>query len=551
VTRRPADVQATFCATLVDEWIERGVGHAVIAPGSRSTPMALALAGRDELGLHVVHDERAAAFVALGLGLSGIPAVLLSTSGTAAANFHPAVVEAALSDVPMLVVTADRPPELRDVGAAQTIDQNLLYGRSVRWFHDPGVADRAAAGSWRSLARRCFTAAASGPVHLNLPFREPFLGEAGELPARTSVPVVTSEATSVRPDELAELLAVERGLILAGGRSGVGADDVAALAKATGWPVLADPTSGCRRLHASVTAFDTLLRVEDFATNHRPDVVVRVGRPAASRVLATWIAGSNASVVQLGGPGVIDPDHRVAVSVPASSIAALAGVAAPPAGPSEWARSWVERSALAEHVIADVLASETELSEPGVARTVAEHLPDDASLVVASSMPVRDLECFGGPSATAHANRGANGIDGVVSTALGVALGGTATVALVGDIAFLHDAGALTGLHRRAADLRIVVVDNDGGGIFSFLPQAAALSAARFEQLFGTPHGSDLVAVATAHRLDAATVGSAAALADRLAAPGPSVTRVVTDRAANVAIHAALNRAVAQAVTGG
>ena len=149
------DVQATFCATLVDEWIHHGVEHAVVAPGSRSTPMALALADRDELHLHVVHDERAAAFVALGLGLDSIPSVLLSTSGTATANFHPAVVEAGLSDVPMLVVTADRPPELRDVGAPQTIDQTGLYGRSVRWFHDPGVADLAAAGSWRSLARRC------------------------------------------------------------------------------------------------------------------------------------------------------------------------------------------------------------------------------------------------------------------------------------------------------------------------------------------------------------------------------------------------------------
>ena len=146
----PADVAATCCATLVDEWIRRGVRHAVVAPGSRSTPMALALAARDELALHVVHDERVAAFVAVGLGLDGVPAALLCTSGTAAANFLPAVVEAGLSDVPMLVLTADRPPELRDVGAAQTIDQIGLYGRSVRWFHDPGVPDVAAASSWRS-----------------------------------------------------------------------------------------------------------------------------------------------------------------------------------------------------------------------------------------------------------------------------------------------------------------------------------------------------------------------------------------------------------------
>ena len=178
----PADVQATFCATLVDEWCQHGVRQAVIAPGSRSTPMALALTGRPELQVHVLHDERAAAFAALGLGLAGVPAVLLCTSGTAAANFHPAIVEAGLSDVPMLVVTADRPPELRDVGAPQTIDQLALYGRAVRWFHDPGIPDPAAAGSWRSLARRSVAAAATGPVHLNLPFREPFLGAPGALP---------------------------------------------------------------------------------------------------------------------------------------------------------------------------------------------------------------------------------------------------------------------------------------------------------------------------------------------------------------------------------
>jgi 2-succinyl-5-enolpyruvyl-6-hydroxy-3-cyclohexene-1-carboxylate synthase len=478
----------------------------------------------------------------------------------------------------MLVVTADRPPELRDVGAAQTIDQTGLYGRSVRWFHDPGIADPAAVGSWRSLARRCFEAAATGPVHLNLPFREPFLGAAGELPTRTSLPVVTSTTAVVASDELAALLVAERGLILAGGRSGVVPDEVAMLSTATGWPVLADPTSGCRHLPGTICAFDAMVRVEEFADAHRPEVVVRIGQPAASRALATWIAGSDATVVQVGGPGVIDPEHRVAVSLPASALVTLAALAASPAvssghrpdpgssghrpdpgssghrpdpGPSEWARRWSEHGALAELAIAAVLADEATLSEPGIARATAEHLPEGARLVVASSMPVRDLEWFGGPAAIAHANRGANGIDGVVSTAMGIALGGTTTVALVGDIAFLHDSGALTALRHRDADLRIVVVDNDGGGIFSFLPQASALPHGRFEELFGTPHGSDLLAVAAAHGIDGATVDSAAALARRLATTGPSVTRAVTDREDNVRIHDKLNRAVAGALRDG
>ncbi len=213
--------------------------------------------------------------------------------------------------------------------------------------------------------------------------------------------------------------------------------------------------------------------------------------------------------------------------------------------------AWTERSAQAERAIAKALAAEAQLSEPGVARAVADNLPDGARLVVASSMPVRDLEWFGGPMAIAHANRGANGIDGVLSTALGLAIGGTTTVALVGDIAFLHDSGALTALARREADLRIVVVDNDGGGIFSFLPQASALPTARFEELFGTPHGSDLVAVARAHGLDATTVASSAELGDRLGVAGPTVTRVATDRASNVTIHDGINAAVADAIRGG
>jgi len=544
-----ADVQATFCATLVDEWIRGGVRHAVVAPGSRSTPMAVALADRAELAIDIVHDERVAGFVALGLGLDGAPAVLLCTSGTAAANFHPAVVEAGLSDVAMLVVTADRPPELRDVGAPQTINQTHLYGNSVRWFHDPGVPDAGAASSWRSLGRRSIDAATAGPVHLNLPFREPLLGQAGELPKLLPTAHGSSSLAASRwAAELGGPVEPDRGLILAGGRSGVSADDVAALSGATGWPVLADPTSGCRALPSAVTAFDALLRDERFAADNRPEVVFRIGRPAASKVLATWIAASGATLVQVGGPGVIDPDHHVALRLPSVAIADLVETARRTARTHAWSASWSSASASAEQVIDKVLGDLDVLSEPAVARTIAEHLPDGARLVVASSMPVRDLEWFGGAAAVAHANRGANGIDGVVSTALGVALGGRPTVALVGDIAFLHDGGALTALARRDCDLRIVVVDNDGGGIFSFLPQATALVGERFEQLFGTPHGTDIVAIARAHGIDAATVTSNDELVDRLACPGPTVTRIATNRADNVAIHAAINAAVAAAL---
>ena len=547
---------ATFCATLVDEWVRHGVRHAVVAPGSRSTPMAVALADRDELELHVVHDERVAAFVALGLGLDGVPAVLLCTSGTAAANFHPAVVEAGLSDVPMLVVTADRPPELRDVGAPQTIDQLHLYGRSVRWFHDPGVPDASAAGTWRSLAARAHRAAHDGPVHLNLPFREPLLGAPAALPPARDRPDVPARPS---PDDWRSddgsidapgILERQRGIIVAGGRSGVATDTVGRLAASTGWPVLADPMSRCRGLPGAVTAFDALLRHRAFADAHAPDVVVRLGRPPASKVLAQWIARSGAAVVQVGGPGVIDPDHDVVVSWPAEAVGALGRLTG--ASGTPWAARWTHAEERAQSAFADVLAAETALTEPQVARTVAETVaaaaPEHVEVVVASSMPVRDLEWYGGPTARAHANRGANGIDGVVSTALGRALTGRPTIALVGDVALLHDSNALVALRSRRVDLRIVVVDNDGGGIFSFLPQADALPAARFETLFGTPHGSDLVALAEAHGLPGHTVTTVDELTDALVRPGPWVVRVPTDRAENVAVHARLHAAVAAAL---
>lgn len=532
---------ATACATLVDEWVRCGVTHAVIAPGSRSTPLAVALATRDELAVHVIHDERSAAFVALGLGLDGVPAVLLCTSGTAAVNFHPAVVEAGLSDVPMIVCTADRPPELRGIGSPQTIDQLQLYGRSVRWFHDALPPDSADSTDWRPLAQRVFATAAAGPVHLNLPFREPLVGEVGEIPDPIGPPLPIPRAIATSGPVGAELDR-QRGVIVAGGRSVEDPAAVASLAERLGWPILADPLSGLRDAPNAVTAFDPLLRHRGFADAHAPELVVRVGRTPASKVLSQWTVRSGAPVVQVGGPGIVDPDRNVVAFSTLADLGGLSGAAGTP-----WMARWRHADQRAERAIADVIAA-TGLTEPAAARTVAESLPADAELVVASSMPVRDLEWFGGRRARAYANRGANGIDGVTSTALGRSLGGRPVVVLLGDIAFVHDANALIALRERAADLRIVVIDNGGGGIFSFLPQATALSPERFELLFGTPHGTDVEALARAHGLPAATVTTCDELAAAVTTPGPSVTRVVTDRTDNVRLHDRLNAAVAAAL---
>ncbi|MEN9644479.1 MAG: 2-succinyl-5-enolpyruvyl-6-hydroxy-3-cyclohexene-carboxylic-acid synthase [Actinomycetota bacterium] len=555
-----ADDQVTFCATLVDQWISLGMEHAVVAPGSRSTPMALALAARDDLQVHVVHDERTAAFMALGIGMAtGVPAALLCTSGTATAHFHAAVIEADLSGVPMLVLTADRPPELQGIGAPQTIDQIELYGDTVRLFVPVDVPDAAMAHTWRDLADDAWLAACGvdgGPVHMNLPFREPLVGTIGALP-----PVVDHDESDDDPfddavwfmtrlsmEELAGILDVPRGIVVAGR----GVDDpqaAADLAAALGWPLLADPRSGCRSLAGAVCAFDSLVRHQPFAAAHVPQVVLHLGEPPASKVLGQWLQASGAVHVQVHAQGrTIDPLGIITERVYGEASAVCESVL-PLVGGSvdaSWRAAWAAAEESAQQAIAAVLAGE--LSEPAVARALATV---DAYLVVSSSMPVRDVEWFGPASATVvHSNRGANGIDGVIATGIGVAAGIDApTVVLLGDVAFCHDQSSLTALAARQLPLTIVVIDNDGGGIFSFLPQRTSLTTERFEQLFGTPHGTDIVAVARAHGLGARTVESVddllAAVDDREAV----VVRVVSTRDHNVAVHDAAHAAVAAALS--
>lgn len=530
-------------ATLTDEWIRLGVRHAVIAPGSRSTPLAVALASRHELAIHVVHDERAAAFMALGIGLGGTPAVLLCTSGTASVNFHPAVVEAGLSEVPMIVCTADRPPELRGVGAPQTIDQLELYGRSVRWFTDAPVPDASQLDqrhAWRPLAQRAFTSAAAGPVHVNLPFREPLLDASGpvELPGPIDEPLPVPRwwATSGPLDAEFDR---QRGVIIAGGRSGVAPSEVLVLAERLGWPILADPCSGLRQ-HA-VTAFESLLRHVAFARAHAPEIVVRIGRPPISKTLSQWVVAADPAVIQVGGPGVMNPDRNVAKYCTMADLATLTGAAGTP-----WLARWRHANDKAEQVF-EQRSARPALTEPAVARIVAASVPAEGSLVVSSSMPLRDTEWFGGYDADGHANRGANGIDGVISTGVGIALATrAATVVLIGDIAFMHDSNALIGLASRNVDVRVVVIDNGGGGIFSFLPQASALGSGRFEQLFGTPHHTDVCALAEAHGIRSVTATDPSTLRAAVEQRGPSVIRVVSERAANVAEHEDWHTAVAR-----
>ncbi len=564
----PPAVAAAFCRTLVDEWARAGVTDAVIAPGSRSTPVVLALADEARIRLHVHHDERSAAFTALGLGLAtGRPAVVVTTSGTAAVEVHPAVVEAHHARVPLLACTADRPPELRHVGAPQTVDQTRLFGDAVRWFHDPGVPDGAAADTWRSTASRTVAEATGrppGPVHLNLPFREPLVGGVGPIPPgrpggapwhrRIEAPARLAHADAER---IAGRCRDATGVIVAGGAI----DDpegVLVLARTLGWPVLADPRSGARLDDPVVIAHaDPILRTR--VAEFRPQVVLRLGTPPASRVQAEWLAASDARQIAVDHHGGwFDADHRcevVAVAEPGAAALELAALVDAHATDPAWLAAFAAADRAAADAIAGVLGAHPEVTEPLVARSVLAGLPDDADLVVSSSMPVRDLEWFGAPrdGVRVFANRGANGIDGVTSTAVGVALGGRPTVALLGDVAFLHDTNGLLGAAGRPIDLTLVVVDNRGGGIFSFLPQAGMLPPEGFERFFGTPHHVDLLGLAAAHGVSGVVVDTADELDEALrkaqaSTDGVRLVVARTDRSANVSVHGELAAAVATAV---
>lgn len=552
------DVAARFCATLVDEWARAGVRHAMVAPGSRSTPMAIQLLSRSEISTHIFHDERSASFAALGVGLcTGEPAIVLCTSGTAATHFHAAVVEADLSCVPMIVLTADRPPELRDVGAPQTINQTQLYGSAVRWFHDPGVPSNDAQDAWRGLAARVHAESmqsSHGPVHLNLPFREPLVGRVSSLPEPrdsqwSSVLVGRAFAGDARA--LAQSLSGRRGVIVAGRGSDTSVID---LARALGWPVFADARSGLRRSEASdivMSHFDGVVRVEEFVARHQPEVVLRVGEPPASKVLAQWLAKCGARTVHVHPyVKVIDPDHSVSVRVVADVASVVAAVMSHlVATEPTWLREWMA----AEHAARKAVSAwcDARWSEPSIGRILAAHAGADSNLVVSSSMPIRDVEWFGGDCAShVYSNRGANGIDGVVSTAVGVALAtAQTTYLLIGDVAMLHDVNGLIALSARNVDIRIVVVNNNGGSIFSFLPQAGVLNVADFETLYGTPHDVHFESLAHAYGLGFMRATNSDALRDALTQRGPRIIEACTDRSVNVSQHDELQAEVIRAVS--
>lgn len=555
---------------LVDELRRCGVTDVVVAPGSRSTALAMAFHADPRIRLHVRIDERSASFVALGIGrITRRPVPVVTTSGTAVANLLPAVVEADLAGVPLLILSADRPPELRDTGANQAIDQIRMFGDRVRWACELGVAeDRPdAVALWRSTAARAVGEAVGwsgrpGPVHVNLPFREPTVP--AEDDGRRSAPAFGHDLAG-RPDDRPWLqvhrrTAAPAGDVVAdvvrtvsGARGVIGLADpdadpagVATLAALLGWPVVVEPPGRAEGPnvipHASAHLTATIGHL-------RPDVVLLIGRTSCSRALTRMVAEAEEVLVVSASGAWVDPARTATqiVSTDADALLSAVADAAPAAAPADWLARWQAVGAAADEVVA---ARATGLDEPAVARTVVAATPAGGLVVVASSMPIRDVETWATPRADLAllANRGASGIDGFVSTAIGAASAheGPTTV-LCGDLSFLHDRnGLLVPGEERVGDITFVVVDNDGGGIFHFLPQA---DHAGFERLFGTAHGIDLTAVGATHGLDVVEVASVAELAATVAAPdGWRLVVVSTDRNANRSVHTDLEGAVTEAV---
>jgi 2-succinyl-5-enolpyruvyl-6-hydroxy-3-cyclohexene-1-carboxylate synthase len=580
----------------VDELARCGMRAACTAPGSRCAPLVLSLANDERISAYSHIDERCAGFFALGLAkASGRPVAVACTSGTAAAELHPAVIEAHEARVPLIVLSADRPAELREVGAGQTIDQLALYGSAAKWFLEMPIEEATPASlRWiRTVACRAYWRACEGrpgPVHLNFPLREPLIAEP-DLPADDSArrdgrPCVSRPPARLLDrasrDTLEELVrGARRGIVVAGrherdprdadrpgaphGLAGAAAEFCSAL----GWPLLAEPLSGARRGEGAIAHYDALLRQESFRDAMRPDLVLRVGDLPTSKPLREWLAGlREVPQAALDPEGAWqDPAGVLAYSLPLDPPRALISLEERREllGPAEpdWLAEWRSADERAAESILGVLAGE-ELSEPLVARELGVLLPPEATLFVASSMPVRDVEAFwparaDGPRVLC--NRGANGIDGTVSSALGVscaeALAGASgpVVLLIGDVALAHDLGGLLAARRLSLKLTIVLLDNEGGGIFDFLPVAhAAIASDAYTDHVATPTGLDFAHAAAlyglTHERPQDLPAFREALERALAQERSAIVEVRTDRGANVALHERVWEAVGAALNG-
>jgi 2-succinyl-5-enolpyruvyl-6-hydroxy-3-cyclohexene-1-carboxylate synthase len=580
----PTNANTAFASAFVEELARGGLRLAVISPGSRSTPLAVALWRQPEIEVSVIVDERSAGFFALGAAqASGEPVALLCTSGTALANYHPAVVEADESAVPLLVLSADRPPELRGIGAGQTIDQIKSFGSSVRWFCEVGTheADDSGLLHYRSVACRALARARGevrpGPVHLNLPWREPLAPVPVEgavtatdplaMKGRDKRPLTAVTRVDLEPsvfllDEMAGHIGdAISGVIVAGRQLDPELrEPLAHLARVSGFPILADPTSQLRcgphdRSHV-VAAYDLLLRDEHFARSVVPELVLRFGEMPTSKPLRSWLAESGADeiVVDPYG-GWNEPSNRAAAILRADPSELASGWATRLEGLEGRERPlpdrWLEAENAAQAALDEAPSDASEITEPALHRALGTAHRDGDLVYTSSSMPIRDQEAFLPASDTDVSflsNRGANGIDGLISSGIGAArASGRPTTIVTGDLSLLHDLGSLAALREVSTPVRIVVIDNDGGGIFHFLPQEAAMPADEFEALLGTPRGVDAAKAAALFDIPHRRLDSLAELPEALAA-GTGLIEVKTDRRTNVEAHRQLIEQVGAAI---
>lgn len=594
VSNEALNALSASVGAFVDELVRSGVRHFCVCPGSRSTPLALTIARHPATKLWMHLDERSAAFFGLGLAKTlREPVALVCTSGTAAANFMPAVVEAFCARIPLVVLTADRPHELRDVGAPQTINQINLFGAHAKWFVDLAEPDaapellrytRTVAARAVALARR----GPAGPVHINCPYREPLLPDRAVTLAAPEArsedqPYVTVSAGLRAPDAAlvamlaTDLSATPRGLIVCGPQ-----DDPALpgaltqLAGALGYPILADPLSGLRNgphdRALVLDCYDAFLRDATWAEQFAPQVVLRFGAMPVSKPLLLYLQRHSSSrLLVVDGDGGWNEPTLLASDMIHADARLLCQELVAAVGHSEhserdahsspsvanitaWASAWQSAERAARAAIAARLEDMDELFEGRVFAELAALLPDGALLYAGNSMPIRDLDTFfpgGAHPIRLLANRGANGIDGVVSSALGAAAAERGpTVLVIGDLSFYHDSNGLLAAMQHHLNLTIILLNNDGGGIFSFLPQAG--DPEHFETLFGTPHGLDFCPLAQMYGARYERVASwpafRAAVEHGIEAGGLNIVEVPTDRASNVTLHRQIWRVVSEAL---
>jgi 2-succinyl-5-enolpyruvyl-6-hydroxy-3-cyclohexene-1-carboxylate synthase len=581
------DVNLACGLALVDELVRGGVRFACVSPGSRSTSIALALDRHPAITVHVHLDERSSAFFALGIAKSTLrPVVVACTSGTAAAELWPAVVEASQARMPIVLLTADRPPRVRGTGANQTIDQRRLYGRYVRTSLEPPVPESSAdAEAWKDVAGRALDALAplSGPIHVNCPFEEPLVpaADADPLRIRGAPRDRASWTREADPDDarrFARTISGARGVLVAGGLGGDVSGTISFFAEALHWPVIAEPTSGARLPLEALAAGQALLGSSAWLDTHRPDVVVQIGATPTTRATQAFVTSAERLIVVDRFHPDPDPEGRATLRIhtdpeellraivdrPVTQGEGLIAVATPEGSPHPdtrelfakaidpapdgWLAAWRGADDRARGALDAALDAHDEPNELRIARDVAAALPDGATLVVGSSMPIRDLDYAMAPRRGLRvlANRGASGIDGFVSTVLGVAAAGRGpTSALCGDLTLLHDVGTLPWNARRGIDAVFVVPNNGGGTIFSFLDQR---DLPELEPLFVTPHGVDLGAICAAagagHRTVERSGELASALGASASAGGVGVVEVMVDPDRNRMHHAEVQAAV-------